>query len=107
MLFMRAGCRKPATDQNLPQTSTITIAAIQLPTLKCKTCVNTVKNSLSTVDGIESADIDLPAKKAIVKFITAKLSLEKIRSTISKVGYDADEMKRDSSAYEELPECCK
>lgn len=107
VISLAEGCGKSASNQNSAQLSNVTVAAIQLPTLKCKTCVRTVTNALVWVDGIESAEIDLPAKTATVKFINTKLTLEKIRSTISRAGYDADDVKRDSSAYQDLPDCCK
>ncbi|MGA9407119.1 MAG: heavy metal-associated domain-containing protein [Bacteroidota bacterium] len=95
------GCGKP------PASSNISVATIQLPTLKCKTCVRTIKNALASVDGVESAEVDLHAKSATVKFIPAKLDVGKIELAISEAGYDADNVKRDSTAFENLSECCK
>jgi copper chaperone len=103
--FMVLGCAKsPEQKQSV---SSINVAAIQLPTLKCKNCVRTVKNALDSVDGIQSAEVNLAAKNATVKFIAAKLDVGKIELAISKAGYDADKVKRDSTAYENLAECCK
>ena len=36
-----------------------------------------------------------------------KTSLEKIKTAITKLGFDADEMKADPEAYEKLDDCCK
>ncbi len=36
-----------------------------------------------------------------------KATPEKIETAISKMGYDADEIKADPVAYEKLDECCK
>jgi periplasmic mercuric ion binding protein len=104
---LASGCRESNSHQTSPQTTNVVVASIQLPTLKCKTCVKTLTSALGTVDGVESADVDLAGKKATVKFIAAKLDVGKIRTAISNAGYDADDVKRDSSAYEDLPECCK
>lgn len=101
------GCGKVAPKQNDTLAASVSTVTIQLPTLKCKTCVKTVNGALSSVEGIESADIDLGAKKAIVKFVSARLDVAKIRTVISNAGYDADDVKRDSTAYENLAECCK
>jgi Copper chaperone len=106
-IVMVLGCGKPAGEKQSAASSSVNVATIQLPTLKCKTCVQTVKNALSSVDGVESAEVNLEAKNATVKFIIAKLDVGKIKSAISKAGYDADEVKRDSTAYENLAECCK
>ncbi|MGA7159548.1 MAG: heavy metal-associated domain-containing protein [Bacteroidota bacterium] len=95
------GCGKSATPSN------VNVATIQLPTLKCKTCVRTIKNALASVEGMEGADVDLESKRVTVKFVEAKLDVSKIRAAISAAGYDADDVKRDSAAYENLSECCK
>ncbi len=106
-LAMAAGCGKSSSFQTPSKSSDVTVASIQLPTLKCKTCVKTLTTALQSVDGIESADFDLEGKKATVKFIAARLDVGKIRTAISNAGYDADDVKRDSSVYQDLPECCK
>ncbi len=105
--FMLLGCTKSAEQKQSIASKSLDVATIQLPTLKCKNCVRTIKSALDSVDGIESADVDLAAKNATVKFIPAKLDVGKIESAISKAGYDANKVKRDSTAYENLAECCK
>ncbi|HTR80695.1 MAG TPA: heavy metal-associated domain-containing protein [Bacteroidota bacterium] len=107
LLSAVAGCAKPSSTQNAVSSPAVATAEIQLPTLKCTTCVHTIQNALAAVDGIENADVNLNAKSVTVKFIPAKLEIAKIRKVINEAGYDADSMKRDSTAYENLPECCK
>ena len=101
------GCGKVPPKQNEAVAANVSTVTIQLRTIKCKTCVKTINGVLASVDGIESADVNLGAKNATVKFISAKLDEAKIRTVISSAGYDADDVKRDSTAYENLAECCK
>jgi periplasmic mercuric ion binding protein len=101
------GCGKSAGEKQSLSSNSINVATIQLPTLKCKTCVRTIKTALASVDGIESAEVNLVSKSATVKFVPAKLDIGKIELAISQAGYDADNVKRDSVAYENLAECCK
>jgi len=101
LIFTLPGCSKPAASES------INVATIQLPTLKCKTCVRTIKNALASVDGVESAEVNLETKSATVKFTPAKLDIGKIELAISNAGYDADNIKRDSTAFENLSECCR
>jgi len=42
-----------------------------------------------------------------VEYKLGKTSPEKIRTAVSKIGYDADDVVADPKAYEKLPECCK
>ncbi len=107
ILMLLPGCGKSVENKQAIASNSINVATIQLPTVKCKTCVRTIKNALASVDGIESADIDLHSKSASVKFIPAKMDIGKIEMAISQAGYDADNVKRDSAAYENLAECCK
>jgi copper chaperone CopZ len=106
-ILILPGCGKSPGEKQSISSNSINVAIIQLPTLKCKTCVRTIKNALASVDGIESADINLDSKSATVKFIPAKMDVSKIESAISQAGYDADKVKRDSAAYNNLAECCK
>ena len=107
VIVMMPGCGKSAEEKQAFTSNRINVATIQLPTLKCKTCVRTIKDALVSVDGIESADVNLDSKSATVKFIPAKMDIGKIELTISQAGYDADKVKRDSTAYENLAVCCK
>ena len=107
VIVMIPGCGKSAGEKQAIASNSINVATIQLPTLKCKTCVRTIKNALASVDGIESADVNLDSKSATVKFIPAKLNAGRIELAISQAGYDADTVKRDSAAYENLAACCK
>ena len=104
-LVLMVGCGKQPEEKR--STGSIAVATIQLPTLKCKTCVKTITTALASVDGIENSEIDLERKSATVKFVAAKLDVKKIELAISGAGYDADKVKRDSTAYENLAECCK
>ena len=106
-ILLLPGCRRSTTGNTASTTSTAAIAAINLPTLKCNTCVATVKRTVASMDGVESAEVDLKAKNVKVHYLAAKLDMGRIETGISSAGYDANDVRRDSTAYENLPECCK
>lgn len=101
------GCKRSTMGNTASTTSAAAIARINLSTLKCNTCVSTVKKTLATMDGVENAEVELKAKNVTVHYLTAKLDIGRIETRISKAGYDANDVRRDSTAYENLPECCK
>jgi copper chaperone CopZ len=101
------GCKRSATGDAGSRTSTAATVTISLPTLKCNTCVATVKKTLAAIDGVESAEVDLKAKNVTVHFLAARVDIGRIEAGIGNAGYDANDVKRDSSAYENLPDCCK
>ena len=51
--------------------------------------------------------VDIDKKIAEVKFIPAIVTLEILENAITGVGYDANDKKRSSQAYEKLDACCK
>jgi copper chaperone CopZ len=69
--------------------------------------VNNVKEALQELEGVKLAKVDLKTKIAQVGFDPAMLSLSDLENAIAKAGYDANDTKRDSLAYEDLDACCK
>jgi periplasmic mercuric ion binding protein len=52
-------------------------------------------------------ELDDKAMTIKVTYNPKKITPEKIRVAISKLGYDADDVKADPKAYEALDGCCK
>lgn len=51
--------------------------------------------------------LDEKAMTIKVVYNTKKTNVDNIRQAISKLGYDADDVKADIVAYEGLDDCCK
>lgn len=81
---------------------------IQIKTsAQCGMCKDRIEKALSYEKGISSSSLDLKTKVVTVVYNSKKISPDKIRLAISKVGYQADDLKADPFAYEALPPCCK
>lgn len=81
---------------------------IQIKTsAQCKMCKDRIEKALSYEKGIYSSNLDLNTKVVTVVYNPKKNSPDKIRLAISKLGYQADDLKADPFAYEALPPCCK
>jgi copper chaperone CopZ len=87
--------------------SVISTVTIKTPTIQCKTCEKNIHKAFNRVEGITEVQVDLDKKTIKVNYDEAIINVESIRLIISKAGYDADDLKRDPSAYEKLDECCK
>ena len=74
---------------------------------ECNMCKERIEKALSYEKGIYSSNLDLQTKKVHVVYNPQKTNPDKIRLAISKLGYQADDIKADPFAYEKLPECCK
>jgi len=74
---------------------------------QCGMCKDRIEKALAYEKGVYSSNLDLKTKEVTVVYNPKKISPDKIRLAISKVGYQADDLKADPFAYEELPPCCK
>lgn len=72
---------------------------------ECDMCKARVQKALSFEKGIKDIDVNYEKKEITVVYNPKKTTPEKIRTAISKAGYDADDVKADPKAYEKLPNC--
>jgi copper chaperone CopZ len=73
----------------------------------CQTCRRTIIKGLSTQKGIRAVEVEVPSQMVQVIYRPDKTNPAAIRAAIRRLGYDADELRRDSVAYERLPACCQ
>jgi len=62
---------------------------VDIKGMHCQSCVTLVERSLSKLDGVQSAVVNLTTEKATVNFDESKLNEKKIVDTISNKGYPA------------------
>lgn len=74
---------------------------------QCGMCEDTIETGVRTLPGISVADLDVTTQKLKVKFDPTKTNMEEIRNKVASLGYQADEVQADPSAYENLPACCQ
>jgi len=73
----------------------------------CETCGDLLEKKLLKQPGIQMITLDEKAMTITVIYNSKKTELGAIKTAISQLGYDADEVKADVSAYEKLDGCCK
>lgn len=73
----------------------------------CGMCKDRIETDLSKENGVKSVSLDTDTKIVTVGYNPEKTDPDKIRTAISKIGYDADDVKADPAAYDKLPSCCK
>lgn len=103
---------KPMKDSQLSikteiKSSVINTVLISTPTIKCKTCEKNIIKAFRNNNSITKVKVNLKNKNVEIDYDQALITVEQIRKIISKAGYDADDVKRDTDAYESLDECCK
>jgi len=73
----------------------------------CETCGFLFLNTLAFENGIKKVELNEKEMLVTISYNPKKISPEKIRTAISKLGYDADDIPADKAAYEKLDGCCK
>jgi copper chaperone CopZ len=101
MMAILVACGASKNDGATKQTVNIQTNA------ECGTCKTIIEKELNYVKGIIFADLDVPSKVLTVKFNSSKISLEEIRVRVTKIGYNADDLKADPTAQSGLPACCQ
>lgn len=56
--------------------------------MSCNHCVNSIKNSVGTLNGVTKVDVDLEGKKVNVEYDSEMVEVETIKETIEDQGYD-------------------
>jgi copper chaperone CopZ len=80
---------------------------VELPTVICAMCKETIEKGMAKVDGILGVSVDVEKKSALINYDPAKLDVAKIESAISMLGYQANKVAADKAAHEKLADCCK
>lgn len=62
---------------------------INIEGMSCAHCQANVKKAITSVSGVSSAEVNLDKGKATVHFDPAKADLDKIKSAVEDIGYEA------------------
>ena len=89
--------------QNANKTETIVIKV----STQCEQCKARLEKAMAYEKGITSSNLNIDKAELTVTYKPTKTSPEKIRLAISEVGYDADDVKANEKAYNNLPTCCQ
>jgi mercuric ion binding protein len=73
----------------------------------CETCGKTLQSEILNINGVRMYELDEKKMTITVYYNAQKTDLKAIKTAISKLGYDADEIKADPAAYDKLDGCCK
>ena len=85
------------------QDTTITIKT----SAQCESCKKRIENNMAFAKGVKKVSLDVDTKVLTLTYDKKKTSTEKLKKSVAKIGYDADELPADKKAYDKLPKCCK
>lgn len=74
---------------------------------ECDMCKKRIEKEVGLMKGVKKAELDLTTKVLTVEYNPKKTSPDKIRTAISNLGYDADDVKANNRSQKNLPHCCQ
>ena len=72
---------------------------------ECEMCKKRIESEVGKMKGVKKAELDLDSKILTVEYNSKKTSPDKIRKTLSDIGYDADDVKANNRANKTLQHC--
>ena len=82
-------------------------AVISTPGVHCEYCKKRIENFVSHEYGITGITVDLKKKTATVTWLPDRTNIEEVKTYIANVGYDADDVTAEETAYARLPKACQ
>ncbi|MBQ7490072.1 MAG: heavy-metal-associated domain-containing protein [Bacteroidales bacterium] len=73
----------------------------------CGKCQEKIMGNIPYEKGVTDCNYDMKTSKVTVTYNPSKTNPDNIRQAISKLGYDADDVKADAAARAKLPACCR
>lgn len=73
----------------------------------CETCGENFEKNMLKIKGVKMYELDEKAMTITVFYDPKKTNVDAIKTGISQLGYDADNIKANAVAYDKLDGCCK
>ena len=70
-------------------------------------CKDRIEEEMQFTRGVTAVDFDIESGILTVTFKTKKTDADKLRKAISLIGYNADDVKANKKAHNQLPSCCQ
>lgn len=83
------------------------VQVVKIPQAICIHCKSRIESQVKRYDGVLEIVVNYRKGEAKVKFLTDRTDIEQIKTAISNLGYDADDVLANSDAYQRLPKTCK
>lgn len=75
--------------------------------VNCDMCKSKIEKDLPLTKGVKSVSVDVKKKEIKVVYNPEKTTVAKLKTAISKIGYDADDVLADKKAHDHLAKCCQ
>jgi copper chaperone CopZ len=104
MIMMAMFIINPATAQEKKKN----YEEVQIQTSAvCGMCEERIETNIAYEKGVKKVELNNETKIVTIGFDPRKTDADKLRTAISKLGYDADDVLADKEAHDKLPACCQ
>ena len=73
----------------------------------CQKCADKFKENVPYFKGVKSYTYDMKTAKLTINYDAKRTNPDQLRKEVSKLGYNADNVKADPAARAKLPACCR
>ena len=73
----------------------------------CQKCADKFKENVPYFKGVKSYNYDMKTAKLTINYDAKRTNPDQLRQEVSKLGYNADNVKADQAARAKLPACCR
>ena len=73
----------------------------------CGMCEERIEGNIAYEKGVKKVELDKETKIVTIGFDPRKTNADDLRTAISKLGYDADDVPADRESHDKLPKCCQ
>jgi copper chaperone CopZ len=73
----------------------------------CQKCADKFKVNVPYFKGVKDYSYDMKTAKLTITYDASRTNPDQLRQQISKLGYNADNVKADAAARAKLPACCR
>ena len=70
-------------------------------------CKEKIEEEMQFTRGVTAVDLEIETGILTVTFKSKKTDADKLRKVISLLGYNADDVKANKKAHDNLPSCCQ
>jgi copper chaperone CopZ len=89
------------------QSSSKTEVAKFKTSAKCGMCKARIEGDMGKTKGVQKVNLDLNDKTVSIVYNPRKTNPAALKASISKIGYDADEVVANQKSHDALPDCCQ
>ena len=92
-----------SAQEKQPKTIEVTLRT----SAECGDCKERIENKLNYTKGVIYSELNYKTDMLTVKYKTSKITLDEIKTIVSNLGYDVDDVKANPEAQNNLPTCCQ